>query len=58
MNVAVLKKNADWHRNKYYKTHDRYHFGQWKAYYRVWSSIQRPEGKLRLRDHKIEELHG
>lgn len=41
--ASIAKSNAHWHRQKYAETHDRYHLGQWKAYYRVFKRLTTPE---------------
>jgi hypothetical protein len=33
--VAVCQSNARYHRDQYQITKDRYHYGQWKAYWRI-----------------------
>jgi len=43
----IAKDNAKTHRDKYKITGDRYHLGQWKAYYRVYKRLSRPEEKGR-----------
>ena len=33
--IKILRDNAEWHRQEYLKTKDRYNLGQWKAYSRM-----------------------
>jgi hypothetical protein len=33
--IEIATYNAAWHREKFHQTRDRYHLGQWKAYFRV-----------------------
>lgn len=39
----IAKDNAYWHRQQFRVTSDRYHLGQWKAYWRVYRKLTTPE---------------
>jgi hypothetical protein len=53
--AAIAKDNANFHRKKFlFAGGDRYHLGQWKAYYRVYKKLITPEKGRRISD--IENL--
>lgn len=50
--AGIALSNARFHRQKYLESNDRYHLGQWKAYYRVYKKLITPE-----KGRKIVAVH-
>lgn len=43
--AGIARDNAKFHRDKFKEIGDRYHLGQWKAYYRVYKRLITPQRK-------------